>query len=386
MSSDGLTMHIIYSGYGAMGLDAFNLVKATLTLKNPTPPDATPPTIPQNITAVTTSESQIDLIWQASDDPESGISSYNIYRDGINIGQSTTTSFSNTGLNAGTTYTYKVSAVNGVGLESAKSSPISATTLADIAPPTIDSISAAGEPTQVVVVFNELVEQASATTVSNYHIDNNIIVSEATLGDDLKTVTLTTASHSEGTNYALTVNNIRDRATIANTILPNTQETYTFIAALLISNLSVTSGENYVWDTLDVGKQPYIDRSFTFRTVPSAYVGLNYLKTANNDKGATDNLFITFDVNQLVTVYVAHNVYITPKPSWLMSWTDTSEDLVTSDTTLHLYKKNFAAGTVTLGGNEGGTISMYSVVVKFASGTVDTTPPFPPTGFILDVR
>jgi hypothetical protein len=47
------------------------------------------------------------------------------------------------------------------------------------------------------------------------------------------------------------------------------------------------------------------------------------------------------------------------------SFTDTGANLVTSDASnnLSLYVKNFNIGTVTLGGNEGGNESMYSVVV-----------------------
>lgn len=51
------------------------------------PPDTTAPSIPQNLTAQAVSESQIDLSWDASSDPESGVSHYNIYySDGTLIG------------------------------------------------------------------------------------------------------------------------------------------------------------------------------------------------------------------------------------------------------------------------------------------------------------
>ncbi|MFQ5963712.1 MAG: fibronectin type III domain-containing protein [Candidatus Scalinduaceae bacterium] len=349
------------------------------------PPDATPPTIPQNLSATAKSESQIDFTWQAADDPESGISKYNIYRDGANVGQPTTTSFSDAGLDEGTTYTYEVSAVNGAGLESARSTPISATTLADTIPPTITSVSVSDNAVWVTVVFSEPVEQVSAEEISNYDIDNGITISVASLGTDLKTVTLTTSPHSEGTTYTLTVNNIQDRASTPNVITANTQATYTFVAQLIISNLTVVNGKIYevVEDGLQNGALAYIDRSFTYSTVPASVQGTTYIKTANNDKSSTGTSFFTFDVNQDVTVLVAHDNRITPKPSWMSPFTDTGEDIVTTDTALSLFAKDFPAGAVVLGGNEGSGNSMYTVVILGqGSGSTppDTTPPADPVG------
>jgi hypothetical protein len=54
---------------------------------------------------------------------ESGIDYYYIYRDGVEVGTSTSAFYSDTGLLEQTSYTYKVSAVNGEGLESNQSAP-----------------------------------------------------------------------------------------------------------------------------------------------------------------------------------------------------------------------------------------------------------------------
>jgi Fibronectin type III domain. len=351
------------------------------------PPDSTPPTNPQDVSANTQSESQINLTWQAVSDSESGISKYNIYRDGSNVGQSTTTTFSDTGLYEGTTYTYEVSAVNGAGMEGAKSTSVSATTLADTMPPAISSVSASGDSTIVTIVFSESVEQASATNASNYQTSNGIVVSNASLGSDKKTVTLTTSSHSDGVSYTLTVNNIKDRATTPNVIAANTQATYTFVAQsqLVVSNLTVASGKSYevVQDGLTNGTLVYIDRSFTSSSVPVLVQGDTYIKTANNDKGSSGASFLTFDVNQNVTIYVGHDNRITTKPSWMATFTDTGEDIVTSDATFSLFAKDFPSGTVTLGGNEGGGNSMYTVIIT-GQGTGDTTPPAIPSDLKKD--
>jgi len=80
------------------------------------PPDSTPPSTPTNLSATAISSSQIDLAWTSASDPESGISSYNIYRNNVSVGTASTTSFSDTGLSEGTTHTYQISAVNGGGV------------------------------------------------------------------------------------------------------------------------------------------------------------------------------------------------------------------------------------------------------------------------------
>jgi len=57
-------------------------------------PDTTPASTPTNLLANAVSQSQIDISWTASNDPETGVLKYNIYRDGINVGLSTTLNFS----------------------------------------------------------------------------------------------------------------------------------------------------------------------------------------------------------------------------------------------------------------------------------------------------
>ena len=97
--------------------------------------DTTPPSQVTGLTATSVSDTQIDLTWDPSGATD--LDHYNIYRDGVLIGQSTTNSFSDTSLTPSTTYTYEVSAVDTSGNEGAKSSPVSATTLApaDTTPP-----------------------------------------------------------------------------------------------------------------------------------------------------------------------------------------------------------------------------------------------------------
>ncbi len=149
-------------------------------------------------------------------------------------------------------------------------------------------------------------------------------------------------------------------------------------SSLLISNLTVASGAAYVVPAvgLKAGGTVYRDRTYTFTTVPTSVQGAAYIQTANNDKAARTATFLRFTVNQPVSVSVGYDVRLTPKPSWLSTFSDTSKNLLTSDTTLHLFARTFPAGTITLGGNAGGgSGSMYAVIVQPAGPSPDIIPP-----------
>lgn len=129
--------------------------------------------------------------------------------------------------------------------------------------------------------------------------------------------------------------------------------------------LTVASGKNYkiVNNGLQNGATVYIDRSYTFADIPVYLENATYIKTANNDKSFSDNSFLSFDVDKDVTVYIAHDNRIATKPSWMLEFIDTQDELVTSDTTFSLFKSDFFAGNIILGGNEGSGKSMYIVII-----------------------
>ena len=191
--------------------------------------DTTPPSAPANLSAESDGTSRIDVSWDAAGDPESGIARYRIYRDGAKIGSSTETAYSDQNLEANTTYTYQVSAINNFDMEGAKSIEASATTDVDQTPPSIVEASAVGKATTVTVLFSEPLEKASAEQAANYTIDNGITVSGASLGSDNRTVSLTTSTLSRGTGYVLTVSNIKDRASTPNSIPAGTQASFEFL-------------------------------------------------------------------------------------------------------------------------------------------------------------
>jgi chitodextrinase len=92
--------------------------------------DTTPPSVPTNLSATGVSSSQINLSWTASTD-NIGVAGYHVFRDGGGTAIATVTSgtsYQDTGLAAGSTHSYTVSAFDAAGNESARSSSASATT------------------------------------------------------------------------------------------------------------------------------------------------------------------------------------------------------------------------------------------------------------------
>ncbi len=91
--------------------------------------DTTPPSVPTNLNGTANGTAEADLTWSASTDTGgSGLAGYKIYRNNVQVGTTAATSFADTGLAAGTTYTYTVSAYDNATNESAKSSPKNVTT------------------------------------------------------------------------------------------------------------------------------------------------------------------------------------------------------------------------------------------------------------------
>ena len=104
---------------------------------------------------------------------------------------------------------------------SVTSSPATLTVVADITPPSLVSGNNQDQ-THITIIFSEPLEVASATNAANYAVNGGITVQGAALVS-ANTVSLTVTSLTVSNSYTVTVNNVRDRASIPNTIAANSQ-------------------------------------------------------------------------------------------------------------------------------------------------------------------
>jgi fibronectin type 3 domain-containing protein len=99
----------------------------TLATDGPQTPSPTAPATPTALSASATSSSSIALNWTETDNSDAA-ASYAVYEGSTKVATSTGTSATITGLAAGSTHTYTVTAVDGSGVESAHSAAATATT------------------------------------------------------------------------------------------------------------------------------------------------------------------------------------------------------------------------------------------------------------------
>ena len=147
----------------------------------------------------------------------------------------------------------------------------------------------------------------------------------------------------------------------------------------ILSNLSASTANAYALAELEGGDHYYTDRtnpqSHVLVDVPDALECGEWIQTANNDKTVSTNPHLTFDLAQDASVYVGFDSRVTTEPTWLaQGFTPTSMLIDVADPDpvqeFDVLRRDFAAGPVALGGNEGnGGGSNYVVVVK----PLDTT-------------
>lgn len=90
-------------------------------------PDATPPTVPQALQGAAPGDTRIDLQWSPSTD-NIGLAGYDVVRNGTLVASVEQTTFVDTTVAPGTTYSYHVRARDLAGNTSAESAPVSVTT------------------------------------------------------------------------------------------------------------------------------------------------------------------------------------------------------------------------------------------------------------------
>src|SRR5207247_1158067 len=126
--------------YTVAARDAAGNISANSTSASITIADTTPPTTPSGLTAAAAGSTGANLSWSASTD-NVGVTGYIVRRNGVQVATPVTTSYADTRLSAGATYSYAVAARDAAGNMSPDSTSVSVTTAiaGDTTPPSTPS-------------------------------------------------------------------------------------------------------------------------------------------------------------------------------------------------------------------------------------------------------
>lgn len=105
---------------GDIAIDALEVITGTGA-------DTQAPTAPSNLNSTSVTETSVSLSWTASTD-NVGVTGYNVYSGATNLGSVTGTSATVNGLTAGTSYSFRVTAIDAAGNESDFSNTLNVTT------------------------------------------------------------------------------------------------------------------------------------------------------------------------------------------------------------------------------------------------------------------
>jgi chitodextrinase len=211
--------------------------------------DTTPPSVPTGLSATAVSSSGINLSWTSSTD-NVGVTGYKVFRGGVQVGTSSTNSYSDTGLSAGTLYSYTVSAYDAAGNNSAQSSSASATTTSapDTTAPTTSITSPSSGTDSGTITFSATASDPTITgqvtsglKLVTLYVDGSVFATSTsgTISVPLDTTTLTNGSH---TLTASAIDNAGNNSPVSTvTITVNNTVATKYPRTLALSSLEGTS-------------------------------------------------------------------------------------------------------------------------------------------------
>ncbi len=140
--------------------------------------DTVPPSIPNNLSYINVSTDSVTLNWSVATD-NIAVTGYNIYRDGVKINTLTDTTFTDSALTSGSSYTYTVTALDGAGNESGQSASVNVTTTA-VAPFEISSYGATNL-TRNSATINVSLSKIGNVTIKYSRISSNLNLTKSSV-------------------------------------------------------------------------------------------------------------------------------------------------------------------------------------------------------------
>jgi chitodextrinase len=152
-----------------------------ITVKTATPPDTTPPSVPTNLHSTATTTTSVSLTWDASTDNTggSGLAGYHLYRNGTLIASPSGTTYVDTGLTSGTSYTYTVSAYDNAANGSVASSAVTVKTAIppDTTPPSVPAgLTTIATTTTSISISWDASTDTGGSGLAGYHLYRNGIL------------------------------------------------------------------------------------------------------------------------------------------------------------------------------------------------------------------
>ena len=163
--------------------------------------DTTPPTAPANVTATAVSPTQVNVSWGASTD-NVGVAGYKVYRDGVFLASTSTTSYSDATVQGGASDSYTVYAYDAAGNISPASNTATVTTPTDTQPPTTPTglAGTAVSASQVNLTWNAATDNVGVTGYTVYRNGTPIATTSGA-----NATSYSDTSVASGTTYSYTV-------------------------------------------------------------------------------------------------------------------------------------------------------------------------------------
>lgn len=235
--------------------------------------DLSAPTIPQNLSAISETQSRVNLTWDPSTDNDS-VTGYNIYRDDVFLANvKSRENYENRNVDAGTLYNYHVTAVDSVGNESGASASITVLTLDTTSPSAPQNLTAS------------VLSQAEISLIWDPSSDNVAVTKYTITMDDVE------IASTETTGY------------IVEDLQPGVKYHFKVIAHDAVNNSSNPSGSAIV-TTLNL-----IPANFKGIATSSSTVELSWDHSPDN----SDNVTYQIYRNSFLVDQVSDNLFVDSK-------------------------------------------------------------------------
>lgn len=173
-----------YFGYGLVD------VAKALAAAGQVAIDATPPSVPTNLTASAISSSQVSLSWSVSTD-NVGVAGYQVFRNGSKIATVSNSPYADNSVAGSTTYSYQIYAVDTSGNVSAGSNTATATTPAAVVKLSITTSQVSGKTaTSAIIKWTTNIPSTGSIRYGTSKTALNSTLSDSTVGTS-HSVTLT---------------------------------------------------------------------------------------------------------------------------------------------------------------------------------------------------